>query len=196
MVNFEQLAANVLQRGGGRHPARHDVLGRHPRVRESRRRVRDIPAWHRGAFSGELGIQLATMLHMGAAVPNLSFAADAHYHHLEDDVIEGGKLKLTRVGAIRVPDAPGSGRASRQGQACQIRRAVSRARALSARSGPWPAGWLPPLVPNDRWADPMDDREPFVRRSVAIDVTVASVMQAERLACGLQSPRYATQWAV
>jgi hypothetical protein len=30
--------------------------------------------------SGELGIQLATMLHLGAVVPNLAFAADAHYH--------------------------------------------------------------------------------------------------------------------
>src|SRR3954454_25091036 len=43
--------------------------------------------------SGELGIQLATMLHLGAVIPNLSFAADAHYHHLLDDVIEGGKLR-------------------------------------------------------------------------------------------------------
>ncbi|MDQ3168116.1 MAG: mandelate racemase, partial [Chloroflexota bacterium] len=32
--------------------------------------------------SGELGIQLATMLHLGATLPNLTFAADAHYHHL------------------------------------------------------------------------------------------------------------------
>ncbi len=43
--------------------------------------------------SGELGIQLATMLHLGAVIPNLSFAADAHYHHLVDDVIVGGKFR-------------------------------------------------------------------------------------------------------
>ena len=43
--------------------------------------------------SGELGVQLATMLHLGATVPNLSFAADAHYHHLTDDIIKGGKMK-------------------------------------------------------------------------------------------------------
>ena len=43
--------------------------------------------------SGELGIQLATMLHLGASTPNLSFAADAHYHHLTDDIIKGGKMK-------------------------------------------------------------------------------------------------------
>src|SRR4029078_7527166 len=58
--------------------------------------------------SGELGIQLATMLHMGAVIPNLSFAADAHYHHLTDDVIEGGLLKY-ESGAIKVPTGPGLG---------------------------------------------------------------------------------------
>jgi glucarate dehydratase len=58
--------------------------------------------------SGELGIQLATMLHLGATLPNLTFAADAHYHHLTDDVITGGKLKYEN-GAIRVPAGPGLG---------------------------------------------------------------------------------------
>ena len=52
--------------------------------------------------SGELGIQLATMLHLGAALPNLSFAADAHYHHLIDDIIRGGKMRYVN-GAIAVP---------------------------------------------------------------------------------------------
>jgi len=58
--------------------------------------------------SGELGIQLATMLHLGAAVPNLSFAADAHYHHLTDDIIIGGKMKYHN-GCIQVPTEPGLG---------------------------------------------------------------------------------------
>ena len=48
------------------------------------------------------------MLHLGAVLPNLTFAADAHYHHLLDDVIEGGKLPYEN-GAIRVPDGPGLG---------------------------------------------------------------------------------------
>ena len=56
--------------------------------------------------SGELGIQLATMLHLGAVIPNLTFAADAHYHHLIDDVIVGGKMKYCS-GAIAVPTGPG-----------------------------------------------------------------------------------------
>lgn len=58
--------------------------------------------------SGELGIQLATMLHLGAALPNLGFAADAHYHHLSDDIIKGGKLRYQN-GKIRLPSGPGLG---------------------------------------------------------------------------------------
>lgn len=58
--------------------------------------------------SGELGIQLATMLHLGAAIPNLSFAADAHYHHITDDIIAGGKMQY-KNGAIKVPAGPGLG---------------------------------------------------------------------------------------
>ncbi len=58
--------------------------------------------------SGELGIQLATMLHLGAVLPNLRFAADAHYHHLTDDILVGGKMQY-RDGAIDVPTGPGLG---------------------------------------------------------------------------------------
>jgi glucarate dehydratase len=58
--------------------------------------------------SGELGIQLATMLHLGAVIPNLRFAADAHYHHLVDDILVGGKMQY-RDGAIQVPVGPGLG---------------------------------------------------------------------------------------
>ena len=109
VVNFEQLAANVLDTGGRRDPARHDVLGRHSRLREGRGGLRDVSdsAW-RCTRSGELGIQLATMLHLGAVIPNLSFAADAHYHHLTDDIIEGGLMPYEN-GAIAVPDGPGLG---------------------------------------------------------------------------------------
>lgn len=58
--------------------------------------------------SGELGIQLATMLHLGAGIPNLSFAADAHYHHLTDDIIKGGKMQY-HDGCISLPEGPGLG---------------------------------------------------------------------------------------
>lgn len=58
--------------------------------------------------SGELGIQLATMLHLGASIPNLSFAADAHYHHLTDDIIKGGKMEY-HDGCISLPKGDGLG---------------------------------------------------------------------------------------
>jgi glucarate dehydratase len=58
--------------------------------------------------SGELGIQLATMLHLGAALPNQNFAGDAHYHHLTDDIIKGGLMPY-RNGCIAVPRGPGLG---------------------------------------------------------------------------------------
>src|SRR3546814_6752800 len=58
--------------------------------------------------SGELGIQLATMLHLGATIPNLTFSADAHYHHLQGYIIKGGKMRYVG-GAISVPTGPGQG---------------------------------------------------------------------------------------
>ncbi|HZU25940.1 MAG TPA: enolase C-terminal domain-like protein, partial [Bryobacteraceae bacterium] len=85
VVNFEQLAANILD------PAVDVILldttfwgGIRPCVRAAGvcETFQFSVAVH---SSGELGIQLATMLHLGAVLPNLSFAADAHYHHLADD---------------------------------------------------------------------------------------------------------------
>jgi len=110
--------------------------------------------------SGELGIQLASMLHMGAVLPNLTFAADAHYHHLTDDVIAGGRMKY-EAGTIAVPTGPGLGvRLDRE--------KLAEYHELFRRLGPYPydqdplrPGWTP-LVPNDRWADPQDARVPEV----------------------------------
>jgi glucarate dehydratase len=108
--------------------------------------------------SGELGIQLATMLHLGACIPNLSFAADAHYHHLTDDIIEGGKLKY-EAGALAVPEGPGLGvRLDRD--------KLEEYSELYRRLGPYPYDRDPlrpdwtPTIPNDRWADPADARQP------------------------------------
>jgi len=46
--------------------------------------------WESRALVGELGIPVGTMLHLGAALPNLSFAADAHYHHLTATLLKAG----------------------------------------------------------------------------------------------------------
>ncbi len=57
---------------------------------------------------GELGISMAVQLHLAAALPALTHAADAHYHHLTDDIVEGGKLPHER-GGMCVPTGPGLG---------------------------------------------------------------------------------------
>jgi glucarate dehydratase len=41
-------------------------------------------------------------------VPNLSAAADSHYHHLTDDIIVGGKMQFEK-GGLCVPKGPGLG---------------------------------------------------------------------------------------
>ncbi|MDP3264730.1 MAG: enolase C-terminal domain-like protein [Tabrizicola sp.] len=58
--------------------------------------------------AGELGIQLASMLHLGACLPNLNLAADAHCHHLTGYILKGGKLPHVG-GAVALPKAPGLG---------------------------------------------------------------------------------------
>jgi glucarate dehydratase len=57
---------------------------------------------------GELGISMAAQLHLAASLPALTHAPDAHYHHLTDDVIEGGKL-THHEGGLYVPAGPGLG---------------------------------------------------------------------------------------
>ena len=108
--------------------------------------------------SGELGIQLSTMLHLGAVIPNLTFAADAHYHHLADDIIEGGLMRYEQ-GAIAVPDGPGLGVRLNRDKLRQYAELYNELGGYPYDQDPLRPGWAP-LVPNDRWADPNDERTP------------------------------------
>lgn len=108
--------------------------------------------------SGELGIQLATMLHLGAVIPNLTFAADAHYHHLTDDIIEGGKFKYEE-GAISVPRGPGLGVELDHDKVEEYSELYKRLGGYPYDQDPLRPGWTP-TIPNHRWADPADDRTP------------------------------------
>jgi glucarate dehydratase len=62
-------------------------------------------AMHSGS---EFGVELAAMLHTASTIPAMSFAGDAHYHYLTDDIIEGGLMKYEN-GCIKVPEGPGLG---------------------------------------------------------------------------------------
>ena len=102
--------------------------------------------------SGELGIQLATMLHLGAVLPNLVFAADAHYHHLRDDVIRGGRMEY-RNGSIRVPEGPGLGIELDRDKLAEYAEHYREVGGYPYDRDPGRKGWFS-VVPNTRWADP------------------------------------------
>jgi glucarate dehydratase len=168
VVNFEQLAANALDTAV-------DVIlldttfwgGIRPCVKAAG----VCETFQLGVAvhsSGELGIQLATMLHLGAVIPNLSFAADAHYHHLTDDIIEGGLMKY-EGGAIAVPTAPGLGVKLDREKLREYSELYQELGGYPYDQDPGRPGWAP-IIPNDRWADPKEDRDvpalsAFYRRS-------------------------------
>jgi glucarate dehydratase len=58
--------------------------------------------------NSHLGISLAAMTHVAAAVPNLTYALDTHWPWKDEDVIVDGALPFVG-GAISVPSAPGLG---------------------------------------------------------------------------------------
>ncbi|MGI5424113.1 glucarate dehydratase family protein [Streptomyces sp. CA-179760] len=59
--------------------------------------------------NSHLGISLAAMTHVGAAIPNLDHSCDTHYPwNSADDVIVPGVLEL-RDGEVKVPTGPGLG---------------------------------------------------------------------------------------
>lgn len=62
-------------------------------------------AMHSG---GEFGVELAAMLHTASTIPTMTYAGDAHYHYLTDDIIEGGLMPYVN-GCISVPRGPGLG---------------------------------------------------------------------------------------
>ncbi len=152
VVNFEQLASNVLQRsvdvilldttfwGGIRACVKAAAVCETFQL--------DISVHS----SGELGIQLATMLHLGAVLPGLTFAADSHYHHLLDDVVVGGK-RPTKDGAIAVPDSPGLGVTLDRDKVAEYAQAFAELGSYPYDRDPSRPEWFP-LLPNSRWADP------------------------------------------
>ena len=152
VVNFEQLAANILD------PAVDVVLldttfwgGIRPCIRAAA----VCETFQLGIAvhsSGELGIQLATMLHLGAVLPSLNLAADAHYHHLTDDVIAGGKMPYTG-GAIAVPTGPGLGVELDRAKVDEYAELYRELGGYPYDRDPGRPDWYP-LLPNTDFADP------------------------------------------
>src|SRR6185369_10323283 len=160
VVNFEQLATNVLDTAVDVILLDTTFWGG---IRACVKAAGVCETFQLGVAvhsSGELGIQLATMLHLGAVIPNLSFAADAHYHHLTADIIEGGKLRYDN-GAIAVPTTPGLGIKLDRDKVAEYRELYQRLGSYRYAQDPLRPGWTP-TIPNDRWADPLDARVPKI----------------------------------
>lgn len=160
VVNFEQLAANVLDTAVDVILLDTTFWGG---IRSCIKAAGICETFQLGVAvhsSGELGIQLATMLHLGACLPNLSFAADAHYHHLTDDIIEGGKLQY-RNGRIEVPRGPGLGVRLDRDRVARYSELYQRLGGYAYDRDPLRPDWTP-IVPNTSWADPDDARVPQI----------------------------------
>lgn len=160
VVNFEQLAANVLNTACDVILLDTTFWGG---IRQCVKAANVCETFQLGVAvhsSGELGIQLATMLHLGAVIPNLSFAADAHYHHLTDDIIEGGKFKY-EGGFIKVPTAPGLGVKLNREKLAEYSELYKRLGGYPYDQDPLRPDWNP-ILPNNRWADPEDARTPQI----------------------------------
>ncbi len=56
--------------------------------------------------NSHLGISLAAMVHLGAALPDMTYALDTHYPWQSDEIIMGGRLKFEE-GSVMVPTEPG-----------------------------------------------------------------------------------------
>ncbi|QTH41630.1 mandelate racemase [Cohnella sp. LGH] len=152
VVNFEQLAANILDLAVDVILLDTTFWGG---IRPCIKAAGVCETFQLGIAvhsSGELGIQLATMLHMGAVVPNLSHAADAHYHQLTDDILVGGKMKYVN-GAIKVPEGPGLGIKVDRDKIRQYAELYQELGGYTYDKDPLRPEWVP-IMPNDRWADP------------------------------------------
>jgi glucarate dehydratase len=160
VVNFEQLAANALTTAVDVILLDTTFWGG---IRQCLKAAGVCETFQMGVAvhsSGELGIQLASMLHLGAVLPNLSFAADAHYHHLTDDIIAGGLMRYEN-GSIAVPSGPGLGVSLNRDKLEEYSELFKRLGSYPYDIDPLRPSWSA-IVPNDRWADPDDGRAPQI----------------------------------
>ena len=58
--------------------------------------------------NSHLGISLMAMVHMAAAIPNLTYDLDTHYPWQSEEIIAGGRVKF-EDGKVAVPREPGLG---------------------------------------------------------------------------------------
>ena len=90
-----------------RDPGRPPRLGGPDRLRPDGPDLCHALGWGVGQHSNShLGITMAAMTHLAAAVPNLIYASDTHYPWNPDDIIKGPMFEI-KDGYLDVPTGPG-----------------------------------------------------------------------------------------
>src|ERR1019366_9010516 len=108
VVGFEDLAPAIEEQAVGVILSDHHYWGGLRRV-QGLATVCDTFGLGLSMHSNShLGISLAAMTHVAAAVPNLTYALDTHWPWKDEDVIVGGVLTF-KDGSVVVPTSPGLG---------------------------------------------------------------------------------------
>jgi glucarate dehydratase len=105
---FEHVAPAVAKRSVGVILSDHHMWGGLRATVELGRLCRTFDLGLSMHSNSHLGISLAAMVHVAAAVPELTYACDTHYPWQTDEVIRGGKLRIEH-GEVAVPTGPGLG---------------------------------------------------------------------------------------
>lgn len=107
-TSFEEIPASVAMGSEDIILSDHHFWGG---LRSSMELTRICEVFGRGLSmhsNSHLGISLAAMVHLGAAIPNFQYALDTHYPWQSDEVITGGRLKF-QDGSVQVSSEPGLG---------------------------------------------------------------------------------------
>lgn len=91
----------------------------------------------------ELGVSTAAMVHLAAALPNLSHAIDSHYPDQVDDIIT--TPFVYEEGHFRVPRGPGLGVELDRDNVEKYHRLYLAGGATNEFYDPWRPGWIPAL---------------------------------------------------
>jgi glucarate dehydratase len=108
VVGFDDIPAAVREGAVGVILSDHHYWGGLEKVRQLAAICETFDLGLSMHSNSHLGISLAAMTHVAAAVPNLTYALDTHWPWKSEDVIEPGVLTFVD-GAIDVPRSPGLG---------------------------------------------------------------------------------------
>lgn len=108
VVGFDDIPLAVSERAVGVILSDHHYWGGLEKVRQLAAICDTFDFGLSMHSNSHLGISLAAMTHVAAAVPNLTYALDTHWPWKSEDVIEPGVLTF-KDGAVEVPTSPGLG---------------------------------------------------------------------------------------